>query len=552
MPTFTIVRADLPEKPQWLHPDSRRPFIFQDGEIAKGEARYWSRSYGYKLAVKVIKDSKWVARERERFNSGEYTRLPWVGMDFWYHAISLCPDIEKVHFPHASKQKPGYMAYTASEEDGTKDKQTVIRPSKYLERYCKQAMADYRLDVRRLANQFAQMYAPAELKFASTAKEIAEVYMNGPDSCMSHAVENYATVHLDPELHPTEVYAAGDLQVAYLASGSDDELDDEGCSDTAIIARALVWPKRKTHSRIYGDVHKMDASLKALGYKFDPPIGAKLVRIPLKGEYRGRFVAPYIDAGTSTGGGSMAVEDRNDHLVIVRKSEKPHWPCSETSGATGVKQQAIHCSHCGELTRNDRRIQVRLGADEGDFREVCHDCIHRVAYQSRLDGVWYDKEVYPPVVMDDGRPWTQAQFEEYGSVCAKSGKKCRRDQMIRMFNGQMWSNRSAADYAFQCNNTRHWYPNTERVLNVRGYYVSRQSVRLTHFQCADCTQYEEVERRYECSDSEARCRNCGPHWQRYSMPSYQQAAQVAPLHSQQGLGGLGALGTTTATVTRIP
>ena len=82
------------------------------------------------------------------------------------------------------------------------------------------------------------------LLFAETADEIEHVYKTGPYSCMSGR-----------EAYQNRAYAGPDLAVAYLKV------------DGVIIARTLVWPAKKVHSRLYGDATHLDVALKKAGYK---------------------------------------------------------------------------------------------------------------------------------------------------------------------------------------------------------------------------------------------------------------------------------------------
>lgn len=115
---------------------------------------------------------------------------------------------------------------------------------------------------------------PFDFLIAKTREEIRHVYENGPSSCLSNKASHY----LSAPVHPTEVLAAGDIQVAYIQ----DHL--------GIAARTLIWPRKLIYlTPIYDDwgtnARKvLMAELQMRAYKearhgqFD---GARLLKIPV-------------------------------------------------------------------------------------------------------------------------------------------------------------------------------------------------------------------------------------------------------------------------------
>lgn len=521
MPTFHLVRIAEPGSPV-LRDAFDQPYTFSDGQEAAQEAKRLGKQLGLKLSAKVVIDRRWRNREQQRFDDGSYIQLPWRGADWWYDSRLRCPDIDNIHFAHVSQKQAGMIAYTASEEDGSKDKQTVIKPTKYLKRFCAKSLASYRLDPRSVAAKFAAQFAPVKLKFAETAKDIQRVYEQGPESCMSHSISSYVTRHQN--VHPVTVYAAGDLQVAYLEAVPDDDDDDDDeklplrASNPVVVARAIVWPEKKTHSRIYGDIHRMQAALKNAGYAFGAPEGAKLKRIKLYG-HNDRFVAPYIDASTSSGGGSLAVFDENTHLVICRKDpKKEYFACSLTEGCTTRGTRGIQCTHCEEHAEADNVYHVRLSVEAEDYRVVCSSCASDNEYYWRnsLDRNIYDYEVCQPVEMDDGALWNTEQFAQNGAVCSLSGLNCDRSHMVQMHNGVMWSRHSWRHHGFTCEGNGKKYPLSEMVRTVSGRAISREFAKSRCFQCEQCEQFEAIGKRTEL-DGACICSACDFNRQRASL-----------------------------------
>jgi hypothetical protein len=276
--------------------------------------------------------SDWRERERKRFESREYTPLPWVHNYWFENALREGGKIFD-HFPHVSVEEPGKIAFTESEEKGNLDRQTRMKPGRYLQQYFRDVLCS--ADIKNLAGQFAGMYEPLELLFASTADDIEHVYTSGPSSCMSHAANEYSS-----PFHPVRIYAAGDLQVAYLAAAP----DDNGVRN--ITARALAWPKKKKYSRIYGDENRLSAALEQAGYSPGKLDGAKLI----KKEHKDGYVVPYIDS-------SFAATDCGNHLEIKAGGE---IRCEATDG---IAEQGETCERCGDGIARDEGCCVESAGE---------------------------------------------------------------------------------------------------------------------------------------------------------------------------------------------
>ena len=160
------------------------PYIFEDPEAAAIYAKKLSKANGEKLCVKPIVDEKWRQREDYRYANGEYRYLPWALQRQTWWVSDQAYAVWKDHYPHASLEKPGWIAYTKSPEDGAKDKQSLLRPGAYLNKYFEKVLNDYGMNEKALVNQFNTMYGPIDIKFAETAKDIVKVYNQGPQTCI--------------------------------------------------------------------------------------------------------------------------------------------------------------------------------------------------------------------------------------------------------------------------------------------------------------------------------------------------------------------------------
>lgn len=158
-------------------------------------------------------------------------------------------DFAKLHYIRHSANFPGKIAYTASEEDGFLDKQTVISFRKYLERFFPAVSMQ---EAEKHAAQFDyESKNGCELRFATTMEEIAHVYVNGPSSCMSYSNERH-----NSKVHPTCFYAGGDLAIAYLINARG-----------KISSRVVTWPEKKIYTTIYGNEALMEKKLCEQGYE---------------------------------------------------------------------------------------------------------------------------------------------------------------------------------------------------------------------------------------------------------------------------------------------
>lgn len=177
-------------------------------------------------------DEDWKARERARFESGEYEAVPWEEEEWWKGS-----EPEREHFLHLSRNTPGRVAGTFSDLHGAMDRQTMMNPGKYLRKY-NHLLGLSEADIAKWAAICFMAGEDLSVEFATTGEDIERVYLYGPHSCMAHMRGDYLS-----DSHPVSVYGAGDLAVAYVRRG-------EGQS---ISARTVCWPEKKVFSTIYGD-----------------------------------------------------------------------------------------------------------------------------------------------------------------------------------------------------------------------------------------------------------------------------------------------------------
>ena len=277
----------------------------------------------------------WMSRESDRFAIGEYKRVPWNDLEWYYSG----PQYHK-HFAHVSTADNAMLSYTPNDEFGVADRQIRMKPGKYLRKF-------FDLSDQQIEHAVGMWKARVlvVLNIAMSPEDITLVYQNGPGSCMSGQC-------WDTPVHPCSIYGAGDLGVAYIG-------DIMGCD-----GRSLVWPEHMLRANsTYGDWETMSSALKDAGYKTQEEMehtvtftGARLLKV----EYRGGLVLPYCDV-------CDGVQDKGGHLILVNSG------CEVYANSTcGYSPQGDPCERCEETTNADDLFTVENCGEE-NWCEYCRD-----------------------------------------------------------------------------------------------------------------------------------------------------------------------------------
>jgi hypothetical protein len=357
-------------------------------------------------ADSVEASNTWKKREASRFADGTYTPLPFAE-EPWFkvkHA-SLC------HFAHVSVEDKGMIAYTRDNSQGMRNAKTRVSVGRYLQEHFRHELSDMpsretdsvnvhgeKITVDALqwyVKTFNNQYGGGSaLKFATTRDEIAEVYKSGPVSCMAHNESQYST----DGIHPTEVYAAGDLHLAYLVDESADE---------RITARALVWPEKKAVGRIYGDHMALSSELYALGYNREDSeslYGARLLKI----KHGKGYVMPYID-GCGTYG---------QHPV-----DKDCFKIGGGKDATYTHgldhDESEYCAECGDGVDPDYGFTVYVNRHDED-QVWCERCAENSSFCCAASGNRYADRV-PHISLSNGEYVSRHNARVYFE-CAINGE----------------------------------------------------------------------------------------------------------------------------------
>jgi hypothetical protein len=369
----------------------------------------------------------------------------WKNTNWWRTAENIWCD----HNVMSSTETPGMLAYYQSLEKACLGIRTKIKPGRYLSKYFAGVLSEAeraRMAKWQETGSLSVQFDDADkypLSFAHDADEIANVYETGPHSCMSG--DDWDGTNGQ---HPTIVYAAGDLAIAYLT----EEITQK------IRARALVWPAKKLFGRVYPtpqnwstddfadetEAENMQSALTNrllnMEYKTGLFCGAKLSKIELDD---GGYLMPYLDQG-------YGVDHCGDHFVM---SKDPSIKCDTTDGRVEADDERDPCDRCDDRDDNLYRVyaDVSSSGNGRNAQDWCYSCRNNHTFfcngideyvsddvdQTDVDGSTYSyayantnftrsdySDEYfdgDSVTISNGDTWSQDEFDAHGFVCAIDG-----------------------------------------------------------------------------------------------------------------------------------
>lgn len=290
-------------------------------------------------------DQVWRTRERDRFHHHAYLPVPWD---------APTPTLT-AHYAHMSVDKPALIAFTRDPEAGHLDKQTRMKPGRYLQTFYAEHFSAEEI---ALYVATCAAYATGEFSLATTPEDITRIYnvTTGPDSCMRRKEEteyDWQTLLDDDKLpcHPCAVYAGPDTDLAVAYVGPLDNISQ----------RAVVWPAKQTYVRVYG-TGPLESLLHTAGYRsVSNHDTARLRAVP----YRDGYVTPYVDGSSR---GYIA-----DGMLILgsTSNRQTRVPLDNTCGHSVTESRP--CRACGEGDADD---DSGLCSSCEDARWVCEACDH--------------------------------------------------------------------------------------------------------------------------------------------------------------------------------
>jgi hypothetical protein len=300
---------------------------------------------GYKGMFKI--EENWpLYRESERQNSGEivlirtaYPTIPWP--------IDL-PD-----YFHCCVEGGGLISYFPTKEHLVQDRRVIISPGRFLTKNTSWSGPK----VAEVAGEFL----PADFKIAESPEDITNVYLNGPNSCMTNK-------GWKADIHPVRAYA-GEFGAAYLSR--------EGSKKVS--ARCIVHLPTKVWVRAYGS-GVLRKELEQQGFKKEAkyPAGARLTRLNLAG-HTDRVYVPYIDGELRT------LRPEKDALILT-----PGGSIFATdAGWADLKE--IRCWGCGN--RYKHLLSPISSLDHAGYAMLMHTC-NNCRYHSSLLSIRHNEIMY--------------------------------------------------------------------------------------------------------------------------------------------------------------
>ena len=422
------------------------------------------RGPGYSYTVRP---ATWREREHRMMSAGVYQPPVWSDEGWWQDIIFHLKD----HYTHVSLADPTAIAFTEDERKGEADRQTSMRPGKYLQKFLgggSEGLIEHgplKGQLPRITKMQIAYYASWHqtgarpesediLDFTEDPDMMVRLYEDGPASCMMGK-------HWDHRYHPVRVYAGGGLALAYLTSVSGD-----------VIGRALCWPAKQVFGRVYPTPNstrehehhdELMARLKAKGWKSineDNNVfnGALLTQV--QGRY-GDYVMPYLDHEYGVrevyrDGKNWWVMDRDEthqeNTDGTMIGNDPDWHCE--SCEEGFSDSEDNCSVYGYWAGSGDTRRPHAGYPRAE-QTWCCDCRDNSTFY--CDG---SEEHYvdngDSVYANDGCTYERHWFDANGGwQCTHSDEYYlrREDPPVVLADGSLMHPDNVEEGAFLCRYT---------------------------------------------------------------------------------------------------
>lgn len=338
-------------------------------------------------------DRIWIRRERRKQRNRPIPPLP-MGLEDRYpeHCVHLSADVD------------GMVVYTPDWLYGRQDRQVRVKPGRYLAKFYPEIPA-------HVTSEWVHACAPKTLTISQDADVIADVYYYGPPSCQHPNSSHSNEYTRDWANHPVRMYAGPDLAIAYLGD------------QKAAIARAIVWPEKKTYSTVYGEPSLGDR-LEALGYTSRHPYGAKC-RARWDGD---RLIVPYVDGiGSCSVRGGLVILDsdgeydcQNTHGYAEEASRNTCANCEtsidhDETYCSSCEEDRWTCESCGDVDFNTDNM---YSTDNVTYCETCYN--DRVARCELCDDTFEDNSRRRSVQRD----YSDRDVRALCDGCADEHRRC--------------------------------------------------------------------------------------------------------------------------------
>ena len=329
-------------------------------------------------------DLRWETREMGRINRGEYLVFEYMRN----------MQAKTKHYLHKSKDNDGTLAYTKDPDKGARDIQTKISFKGYLETYRKSWLETRTYYQLEDSHKFHCLGDDGVL-FATSPDEIESVYtIYDPEmpgvggSCMRSN---------GWDIHPTRVYGAGDLAIAYRVDSQD-----------RTIERVVCWPEKKLYGRIYSNTGLIKKALVNRGFTYTKCFtGARLLKI----------IDPYIVMPFLDDDNIVTECDGESHFRIgVLPNSTSLYDHRSQKGRTRKIGDIAKCKLCSSILLPSESQLV----NDGEI-SLCASCCGGNTWISSFNTGLYMKDI-ESVEIDIGRI-TKKQFSFHCDVCEITGIK---------------------------------------------------------------------------------------------------------------------------------
>jgi hypothetical protein len=438
-----------------------------------------------------VREATWQEREAAMLRSGIYQPPVWSDEGFWQTAQYSLAE----HHVHISLADPTGIAFTEDARKGEADRQTYMRPGKYLQKFLgagPNGTIEYgplKGEPPRVTKQQIAFYAawhqtgkrPVSddvLSFTDDEQEIVDAYENGPDSCMMGKGWEFAN-------HPVRVYAAGDLSLAVLRN----------VDGTEVLGRALCWPAKGVFGRVYPTpnnakqtdlYNELMARLKALGWtsvEEDSSVfeGARLQRI--EGRW-GDVLMPYLDHsygvreryrdGVSFFEMTLS-EDHQENTDGTLLRENPTWECEECGDSyiEDEDDQYTVYSHWRMQSNNNGRPH---GWATGDMT-WCSGCRENHAFYCEGSEEYYSESGADRIDTEGGETYEVNWFNAHGGYTCQHSEQHFLDSeepMATLGDGTVVASKYLEDAAFECQHSGEWWPKDQESETHPGYLAGNE------------------------------------------------------------------------------
>ena len=347
----------------------------------------------------------WQVREQQRLACGVYPPLP-------DEVSAVLPDeVKQQQVPHLATKagNAGMIAYTQSPVAGALDRQQVMKAGRYLRQNCPDLSDE---QVKQLSALVASRFN-ADMHITRDPDLVAEIYENGPSSCMAYGPEDkhFGRLIVDGEFfHPTRVYIHPDNNIALAYMVYKDRY----------VTRTLVNTERKQFYRVYQSDSMSSARDRLTQWLLDQGYTTshrylddeKLLRVS-PDDYPNAIICPYIDPD------NRGVYIRDDHLIVGGSYSANHetgclneydtssidWYCDDCDEGHSDDDDRYHvydmdthvCERCiGEYTE-------AYIPDEGYYAYVRDDVYQDCSERGRRDYVYMGGGHGDYVILDPNR-----------------------------------------------------------------------------------------------------------------------------------------------------